>query len=185
MKFTFLKTLTEGLSNFKGAKGDAATIAIGTVTTGAPGSNAQVTNSGTANTVVLNFVLPRGDAGPSTIAAPTSRTTALATAYQATNPAKPAKVTVNLTSTANLSLSGGATNSADIVIGPTSAVASGTGTVIAKYSNSSTGTLTIGLNTNAGAANPMVFDLPANYYWAVRTTSGTVSIVSAFDQQLG
>ena len=52
--------------NIKGAKGDtgtAATIKVGTVTTGAAGSNASVTNSGTASNVVLNFTLPRGKDG--------------------------------------------------------------------------------------------------------------------------
>lgn len=52
--------------NIKGAKGDtgtAASITIGTVKTGAAGSNASVTNSGTATNVVLNFTLPRGRDG--------------------------------------------------------------------------------------------------------------------------
>lgn len=52
--------------NIKGAKGDtgtAASIKIGSVTTGAAGSNASVTNSGTASNVVLNFMLPRGKDG--------------------------------------------------------------------------------------------------------------------------
>jgi hypothetical protein len=52
--------------NIKGAKGDtgtAASIKIGSVTTGVAGSNASVTNSGTASNVVLNFTLPRGKDG--------------------------------------------------------------------------------------------------------------------------
>ena len=52
--------------NIKGAKGDtgtAASIKIGSVTTGAAGSNASVTNSGTASNVVLDFILPRGKDG--------------------------------------------------------------------------------------------------------------------------
>lgn len=55
--------------NIKGAKGDkgdtgtAATIEVGTVTTGAAGSSASVTNSGTASNVVLNFTLPKGADG--------------------------------------------------------------------------------------------------------------------------
>ena len=52
--------------NIKGAKGDtgtAASITIGSVTTGAAGSSASVTNSGTASNVVLNFTLPRGKDG--------------------------------------------------------------------------------------------------------------------------
>nr|DAH41563.1 MAG TPA: tail fiber protein [Caudoviricetes sp.] len=52
--------------DIKGAKGDtgtAASIKIGSVTTGAAGSSASVTNSGTASNVVLNFTLPRGKDG--------------------------------------------------------------------------------------------------------------------------
>lgn len=47
----------------RGATGTAASIKIGSVTTGAAGSNASVTNSGTASNVVLNFTLPRGNDG--------------------------------------------------------------------------------------------------------------------------
>lgn len=63
--------------NIKGAKGDtgtAASIEIGSVTTGAAGSNASVTNSGTASNVVLNFTLPRGKDGGVTVDAELSDT---------------------------------------------------------------------------------------------------------------
>ncbi|HRJ90087.1 MAG TPA: hypothetical protein PLX39_15525 [Pyrinomonadaceae bacterium] len=46
-----------------GDDGDAATISIGTVTTGAAGSSAAVSNAGTANAAILNFTIPRGNAG--------------------------------------------------------------------------------------------------------------------------
>lgn len=48
----------------KGDTGDAATIQLGKVTTGNPGTNAEVTNSGTENNAIFNFTIPRGDAGP-------------------------------------------------------------------------------------------------------------------------
>lgn len=48
-----------------GPSGAAATITIGTVTTGAPGTPAQVTNSGTAQNAVLNFTIPQGAPGSS------------------------------------------------------------------------------------------------------------------------
>lgn len=51
------KTIVSG----NGEKGDAATVAVGTVTTGAAGTNAQVTNRGTQYDAVLDFVIPRGD----------------------------------------------------------------------------------------------------------------------------
>lgn len=46
-----------------GPQGEAATIQIGTVTTGAPGTEAEVTNSGTEQNAILNFVIPRGEPG--------------------------------------------------------------------------------------------------------------------------
>lgn len=52
-----------GAKGDRGATGDAATVRIGTVTTGAPGSEAIVTNVGTVNDAVFNFTLPRGEKG--------------------------------------------------------------------------------------------------------------------------
>lgn len=43
--------------------GLAATVTVGTTTTGEAGTNASVTNSGTAQEAVLNFVIPRGANG--------------------------------------------------------------------------------------------------------------------------
>lgn len=47
----------------KGADGTAATVAVGTVTTGEPGTNAAVANAGTSAAAVLNFTIPRGEKG--------------------------------------------------------------------------------------------------------------------------
>ena len=46
-----------------GAPGAAATIHIGNVVTGAPGTDVVVTNSGTSSAAVLNFQIPRGTPG--------------------------------------------------------------------------------------------------------------------------
>ena len=46
-----------------GKDGAAATVEVGTVTTGEPGTEACVTNSGTENAAVLDFVIPRGADG--------------------------------------------------------------------------------------------------------------------------
>ena len=46
-----------------GTDGRAATVRVGTVTTGAPGSNATVNNSGTQSDAVLDFTIPRGTNG--------------------------------------------------------------------------------------------------------------------------
>lgn len=52
-----------GANGADGADGAAATIAVGTVTTGAAGSSAAVTNSGTSSAAVFDFVIPKGDNG--------------------------------------------------------------------------------------------------------------------------
>ena len=46
-----------------GAQGAPATIRIGTVTTGEPGTEASVTNSGTRYDAIFNFTIPRGNPG--------------------------------------------------------------------------------------------------------------------------
>lgn len=46
-----------------GAKGDAATISVGTVQTGAAGTQASVVNGGSSSAAVLNFTIPKGDKG--------------------------------------------------------------------------------------------------------------------------
>ena len=51
-------------NGLKGDPGEAAAIQIGDVTASDPGSNPQVTNSGTEQNAILNFVLPRGQQGP-------------------------------------------------------------------------------------------------------------------------
>lgn len=114
-----------------------------------------------------------------------ARSLSLATAYQATDPTKPAVVIINLTSTANFSLTGGTTNTASIIAGSTNAVASGTGSAVGSYTNSNTGTIAVGLNQNTAQGDGFTFILPAGWYFAIRQTAGTVSIVSAFDQALG
>lgn len=50
------------------------TITVGTTTTGAPGTQASVTNSGTATNAILNFVIPEGDPGAATINVGTTTT---------------------------------------------------------------------------------------------------------------
>ena len=54
---------TDGGGSSSGEAGTAATIEIGTVTTGEAGSSASVTNVGTKSEAVFDFVIPRGDKG--------------------------------------------------------------------------------------------------------------------------
>lgn len=54
----------------QGPPGAAATVTVGTVTTGEPGTDAIVTNSGTESAAVLNFTIPRGENGAGGAAEP-------------------------------------------------------------------------------------------------------------------
>ena len=53
----------KGDTGAKGADGQTPTFEVGTVSTGAAGSTATVTITGTAPNYVLNFTIPKGDAG--------------------------------------------------------------------------------------------------------------------------
>ena len=52
-----------GQTGLTGVPGAAATISVGTTTTGAAGTSASVSNTGTANAAVFNFTIPQGAAG--------------------------------------------------------------------------------------------------------------------------
>ena len=54
-----------GTNGTNGTNGAAATIAVGTTTTGNAGTNASVTNSGTSSAATFNFTIPRGADGAS------------------------------------------------------------------------------------------------------------------------
>ena len=54
--------LPTGPTGPTGATG--STITIGTTTTGAPGTNAEVVNVGTPTNAILNFTIPQGPTGP-------------------------------------------------------------------------------------------------------------------------
>lgn len=181
-----------GATGSTGSSGSAATVAVGSVTTGAAGSNVSVTNSGTSSAATLDFTIPRGDtgatgpAGPSAYGAPSSRSLSLATAYQCTDNTKPCLMTITLQSTSGISLSGAVNNEGAITLGPTSAVASGTGTNIATYKNNLGGTLVVGLNLNSNQANSYTVAVPAGWYFAVRQTAGSgLQVVSTFEQLSG
>ena len=53
----------DGKKGPQGNPGRAATISVGTVTTGAPETPADVTNAGTENAAVFDFVIPQGPPG--------------------------------------------------------------------------------------------------------------------------
>lgn len=149
-------------------------ILFGLIACGAVGtSQAMIKNLGTVAPSI-----------PVVVGTPTTRTLSLATAYQCTNTLLPCAVTVNLSSTASITLTSGTTNTAVVTIGATSGVSSGTGTNICPYTNSQTGALVVGANLATVSTAACVMVIPAGWFFAIRQTAGTVSIVSAFDQSM-
>lgn len=59
----YIGQTVQGEKGDPGTPGAAATIAVGTVTTGDPTTPAAVTNAGTENAAVFNFTIPRGEKG--------------------------------------------------------------------------------------------------------------------------
>lgn len=53
-----------GATGATGPTGPAPTLAIGTVTTGDPGTSASATITGTAPNYILNLTIPQGPTGP-------------------------------------------------------------------------------------------------------------------------
>lgn len=60
---TITGTSTNPTINASGAAGAAATIAVGSVTTGLPGTSAAVVNAGSSSAAIFNFTIPRGAVG--------------------------------------------------------------------------------------------------------------------------
>ncbi len=94
----------KGDTGTTGATGGTGTISIGTVTTGAAGTSASVTNVGTATATRLNFTIPKGDKGDTgatgnaaTIAIGTVTTGAAGTSASATNSGTSGAAVLNFT----------------------------------------------------------------------------------------
>lgn len=60
---TIVGAINENKSAIDNLRENETKISVGTTTTGEPGSQASVTNSGTGGNVVLDFAIPRGDPG--------------------------------------------------------------------------------------------------------------------------
>lgn len=52
-----------GATGATGSPGEAATVSVGTTSTGLPGTNASVVNTGTSSAAVLDFTIPKGAKG--------------------------------------------------------------------------------------------------------------------------
>lgn len=58
-----MNKMENGIRDNQGADGAAATVSVGEVVTGEPGTNASVENTGNASAAVLKFTIPKGEKG--------------------------------------------------------------------------------------------------------------------------
>lgn len=103
---------------------------------------------------------------------PGARSLSLATAYQASDPTKAAYITLTIECTATQSLAIGQTCTGEVRTGPTNAVASGGGMVVAQYKNAVGGSLSLG-NLNITNMNTVSILLPAGHYFSIIQTAGS------------
>ena len=89
------------VASLKGVTGDAATVAVGTTTTGAAGTSAAVSNSGTTSAAVFNFTVPKGDVGATgtaaTVAVGTTTTGVASTSAAVSNSGTSSDAILNFT----------------------------------------------------------------------------------------
>ena len=129
-----------------GAPGAAATVAVGTVTTGAAGSSATVTNAGTSSAAVLNFAIPRGDAGANgsngtaaTIAVGTVTTGAAGSSAAVSNSGTSGAATLNFTIPRGDAGTNG--TAATVAVGTVTTGAAGSSAAVSNSGTSSAATL--------------------------------------------
>lgn len=94
-----------------GGSSGSSTVSVGTTTTGAPGSSASVSNSGTSTNAVLNFTIPRGETGTAGATGPAGPANSLSIGTVTTGSSgSPASATITGTApsqTLNLTLPAG------------------------------------------------------------------------------
>ena len=93
-----------------GTAGEAATVTVGTTTTGDAGTNASVTNTGTAQNAILNFTIPRGETGATGPQGPQGETGAIGPQGPAGTAGEAATVTVGTTTTGDAGTNASVTN---------------------------------------------------------------------------
>ncbi len=107
------------------------TVTVGTTTTGAPGTQASVSNVGTPNNAILNFVIPAGEPGAANISVGTTTTLPAGSQATVTNSGTSENVILNFGIPAGQSGTNGQDGrAATITIGSTTTGAPGTNATV-------------------------------------------------------
>ena len=159
-------TIPRGDTGAAGAAGAAATIAVGSTTTGNAGTSASVSNSGSSSAATFNFTIPKGDTG-ATGATGAAGAAATIAAGSATGLAAGASPTVT-----NAGSSSAATFNFGIPAGAAATIAAGSATGLAAGASPTV--------TNAGSSSAATFNfgIPAGATGATGST-GTAATIAA------
>jgi hypothetical protein len=174
-----------GPTGATGATGAAATLNVGSTTTGAAGSSASVTNSGSTSAAVFNFTIPQGSAGAAaTVAVGTTTTGAAGTSASVTNSGSSSAAVFDFT------IPRGDTGAT----GPGVPTGGTTGQVLTKSSATNydtswttiTGTLSYQGTWNASTNSPtLTSSVGTNGYYYVVSTSGSTNLNGVTDWVTG
>lgn len=165
-----------------GLLGVIASTNVGTTTTGAAGTSASVTNSGTPLDAVLNFTIPRGDKGDqgdaATIAAGTTTTTAPGTSASVTNVGTSNDAIFNFAIPRGVGVNSGGT-AGQFLTKASSTDYDTTWTTI-------TGTLSYQGTWNASTNTPtLTSSVGTNGYYYVVSVAGSTNLNGITDWQIG
>jgi hypothetical protein len=183
-------TGSSGNNGTNGTNASNPNFTFPTPTAIGPGGAPTVSVSGTYPNLAITYGLvtgatgSQGPAGVNAIGTGNSRSGAFATAYQATDPTKPAYVTVFYSCTLTAALLSPAASTIELRTGSTNSVATGGGIQADTFSNSLSVSIVLSLGwTGSGTLRAF---LPTGYYFAARQTAGTAcTFVSVLDQSQG
>jgi len=143
--------LCAGPDGAPGANGAAATVAVGTTSTLAPGAPATVVNSGTSSAAVLDFGVPAGATGPAGAAA--TLTIGSTTTLPAGSSATASNSGTSSAAILNLGIPTGDTGAAaTIAVGSVSSLAPGSTPTVTNVGTSSAAVFNFGLTEGAQGA---------------------------------
>ena len=143
-----------GATGSTGSPGSAATIAVGTTTTGAAGTNAAVTNTGSSSAATFDFTIPKGDTGAtgSTGATGAAATIAAGTATGLAAGASPTVTNSGSSSAATFNFGIPAGAAATIAAGSATGLAAGASPTVTNSGSSSAATFNFGIPAGATGA---------------------------------
>jgi hypothetical protein len=176
------KTPSTVVWSVPGLLGVVPSTTVGTTTTGAAGSNASVTNSGTLIDPVLNFTIPRGNTGATgtaaTIAVGTTTTTAGGTNATVTNSGTSGAAVFDFTIPRGIGIASGGTTGQYL--------SKASGTDYDTVWSTITGTLSYQGAWNASTNSPtLTSSVGTNGYYYVVSVAGSTNLNGITDWQVG